>query len=452
VKKTNSSQTHLNSLTSFRQQAYELFDNQRDVLFEIMDAVVQTSAARSYAELSLASSFTRKWPSLYEALANGTVDSEGLRTLCLKQLPPGKSRLHFALDVMAVRRMSSPTLNDRVFCHGAQREVGGQGVIIGLPYSILAYVDDRGTSWAPALHTQRVKPEQKAVEVALNQIGWVVEKLSPETTAEIALDGSYGNFGFFSDVRGKRAFVTARMRNDRVLYQPLPTTEPGQKKMGRPRKYGPEFRFADPSSWPTPDEMLELEDPSYGRVRLELWPKLTLRVKKRSVEISVLRSQIHLEKAQPPAPHWYGVHNGTSEQTSLLRAFECLAHRWPIEPDNRFRKDRLYAELPKVRRAEACDLWLTLLQLIEWELYLWRPMAKDCHLPWQKPLSTEQLTPGRVIRSLSESLAQVGTPVSPVLPRGKSLGWQAGRVRTPPRTYELETKQQKKALKMSKNE
>jgi hypothetical protein len=53
---------------------------------------------------------------------------------------------------------------------------------------------------------------------------------------------------------------------------------------------------------PTPDEILQLEDPSYGRVRLELWSKLTLRVKKQSVEISVLRSQIHLEKAQPPAP------------------------------------------------------------------------------------------------------------------------------------------------------
>jgi len=53
-------------------------------------------------------------------------------------MPREKSRLHFALDVMAVRRMHSPTLKERVFCHGAQREVGGKGIIIGLPYSILA--------------------------------------------------------------------------------------------------------------------------------------------------------------------------------------------------------------------------------------------------------------------------------------------------------------------------
>jgi hypothetical protein len=99
-----------------------------------------------------------------------------------------------------------------------------------------------------------------------------------------------------------------------------------------------------------------------------------------------------LETDQPPAPHWYGVHNGTTEETTLARVFECITHGWPIEPANRFRKDRLHAELPKVRQAEARDLWLSLLQVIEWELYLWRLAASDSHLPWQKPLAPDQLT------------------------------------------------------------
>ena len=81
---------------------------------------------------------TRHWPSVYSARASGTLDTDGLRELCVAQMPREKSRLHFALDVMAVRRMHSPTLKERVFCHGAQREVGGKGIIIGLPYSILA--------------------------------------------------------------------------------------------------------------------------------------------------------------------------------------------------------------------------------------------------------------------------------------------------------------------------
>jgi hypothetical protein len=349
--------------------------------------------------------------------------------------------------------MHSPTLKDRVFCHGAQREVAGRGIIIGLPYSILAYVEQRGTSWAPALHTQRVKPGESAVEVALTQTSWLARKLPADTTSEIALDGGYGNLKFFSGMRGVRVFATARMRNDRVLYQLPKAPKKGKKKRpGRPSKYGPEFRFADPATWPTPDEVLELEDPKFGRVRLELWSALRFRVKKEIVDISVVRSQIRLEKDKPPTPHWYGVHNGTTEKATLERVFECVTHRWPIEPANRFRKERLYAELPKVRQAEASDLWLSLLQVVEWELYLSRPAASDSHLPWQKPLATEQLTPGRVIRSLSENLERVGTPVSAALPRGKSPGWQVGRIRTAPATYRLESKKRKKALEMSKNE
>jgi hypothetical protein len=53
VTKNYPTQEHLNSLTNFRQQVYALFENQRDVLFEITDAVIQTAAARSYVELSL---------------------------------------------------------------------------------------------------------------------------------------------------------------------------------------------------------------------------------------------------------------------------------------------------------------------------------------------------------------------------------------------------------------
>lgn len=450
--KNKPTQAHLNSLTDFRQQVYALFENQRDVLFEITDAIIQTPAARSYAELSIAPAFTRRWSSAYSALADGAVDTEGLRALCFQQLPREKPRLHFAIDVMAVRRMHSPTLKDRVFCHGAQREVGGRGVIIGLPYSILAYVERPGTSWAPALHTQRVKPGQTAVDVALTQTSWLAEQLPAEITSEVALDGGYGNLKFFAGLRGVRTFATARMRNDRVLYQLPPSLQKGKKKRpGRPSKYGPEFRFADPATWPTPDEVLEFEDTNYGQVRLELWSALRFRVKKEIVEIPVVRSQIRLEKDKPPAPHWYGVHNGTTEKATLERVFECVRHRWPIEPANRFRKERLYAELPKVRQAEASDLWLQLLQVVEWELYLWRPAASDSHLPWQKPLATEQLTPGRVTRSLSENLERVGTPVSAVLPRGKSPGWPPGRHRTVPEIYRLESKKRKKALEMSKN-
>jgi hypothetical protein len=42
VTKNKPTKARLNLLTNFRQQVYALFENQRDVLFEITDAIVQT--------------------------------------------------------------------------------------------------------------------------------------------------------------------------------------------------------------------------------------------------------------------------------------------------------------------------------------------------------------------------------------------------------------------------
>lgn len=148
-----STQEHITKLQSFRQQIYSLFDNRRDSLFELIDAIVQTSQANSFAQLSLAPSCRRKWHSPYKALSRGSIDLDELRLLCF-QLLPKQDFLHFALDVISIRRMHSPTLKERLLCHGAKREVCGKGLIIGLPYSLLAFVDRRASSWAPTLHTQ----------------------------------------------------------------------------------------------------------------------------------------------------------------------------------------------------------------------------------------------------------------------------------------------------------
>lgn len=95
-------------------------------------------------------------------------------------------------------------------------------------------------------------------------------------------------------------------------------------------------------------------------------------------------------------------HNGKPEQIITARQwYETIADRWGIEPANRFRKERLYAELPKVRQARSSDHWLMAVQLIEWELYLARGEITQKVLPWQKPQASDKLTPNRVIQSLA---------------------------------------------------
>lgn len=441
---------HFTRIINFRQQVRECFLKRREVLSNLIDAVKQSSHLNSFVELSLAPCFKHRWQSVYAALDDSEIDTKAVNLVCLAQVPERDS-LYFALDVMNVRRPQSETLKDLMICHGAKREAFGNGVVLGLPYSLLAFCENASSSWAMTVNTERVKPEQKAVAVAVEQIEWLFANLGEEKEVSVGLDGSYGNIGFFSQMKDKKAFAVARMRNDRVLYR-RPREPDG--KQGRDPKYGEKFKFNEAESLGEAEEVLEFEDAKHGQVRLEKWSQLRFRQAGEVVEIEVVRSQIRLEReeAKRPAAKWYGIHNETGQPTQLKRCYLTAKHRWTIEPANRFKKERLYADKPMFRKAENSDKWLHISQILEWENYLWRSLAKDERMPWQKELSGEKLTPGRVLRSLANNLSEVAGQRAEVLPRGKGKGWEKGRVRSRPTKYKIEIKGKKKAKKEEQKE
>lgn len=202
-------QAEFSGLCKFRQQVYELFHHRKDSFFELMDAVIQTPNAHSFAELSLASACTRKWHSLYKAVKEVSYEKDELDSLCARQIP-NQAVVHFAIDVMNLRRMHSETLKERLFCHGAKREVGGKGVIIGLPYSIAAWSSARGSSFAPSVNIRRIKPEEKAVSVAVEQVCWLGYWTPSGMDWRAALDGAYGNREFFAPLQEKEVQAVAR--------------------------------------------------------------------------------------------------------------------------------------------------------------------------------------------------------------------------------------------------
>jgi hypothetical protein len=441
---------NLTPVCDFRQQLYQSLDHCKDAFFELLDAVMQTPSARSFAELSLAPGCQRQWPSLYKAIEGASYDQQALDELCLEAVPRDQVA-HFAIDVTNVRRMCSPTLKERRYCHGAAREVAGRGVTIGLPYSIVAWESRRGSSFSPPVNIQRLKPGQKAVAVAVEQVLWLGFYTRSEMEWRAALDGAYGNREFFAPLQDKAVQVVTRTRCDAVLSR---LAGPDQYcGRGRHPIFGPAFRCKDEQTWGAPDEEVSFDDPTHGRVQLQLWRGLGLHKKGGVIPVELIRSRIHTEREHPPKAHWYIAHNGKPEQVVGARQwYETIVHRWGIEPANRFRKERLYAELPKVRQAESSDRWLMAVQLIEWQLYLARRAVTQKVLPWQKPQPDDQLTPDRVIQSLPGHLSQVGTPVRPVQPRGKSPGWPAGKKRSAPQKYKLTAKSRKKAIQVSKSE
>ena len=61
------------ALAAFRQELYADFGNGRDALFDACDALLTETQARSFVELSLSPLFTRRWPSLYQAVQNAVL-------------------------------------------------------------------------------------------------------------------------------------------------------------------------------------------------------------------------------------------------------------------------------------------------------------------------------------------------------------------------------------------
>jgi len=254
-------------LQQFRQAIYEcVFTQARDALFELLEALLVHPRVASLAELCLAAVFRRQWPSLYAALRDGRIDLDQLERLLVAQTPATGTAV-FSLDATLWPHRQGKTLADRQLypVHGSGREI-----VAGHAYSLLAWVVERGTSWALPLSTRRLPPEQTAAATGVEQVQRLCQarqEQAPASQTVIAADGSYGNHRFLGPLKGQPCCVVARLRRDRVLYR---AAAPYGGR-GRPAKHGERFAFKDPSTWGEPDETSEGEDGRWGRVRLRRW-------------------------------------------------------------------------------------------------------------------------------------------------------------------------------------
>jgi len=117
-------------------------------------------------------------------------------------------------------RPEARTAPDRQYVYQPGRAVNGGTVVIGYPYSLLAWIPSRSQSWALSIDTERVPSTQTDLEVGVEQVkrlGQARQSL-PEVLDIVAADAKYGNHKFFRPLRGQHCGVVAAMRADRVLY------------------------------------------------------------------------------------------------------------------------------------------------------------------------------------------------------------------------------------------
>lgn len=409
----------------------------RDAMFDLLDALISEGPVTSFAMLSQSNRFQRKWSSLYAAVEDGELDQVWLQTNLARQVPQHGIQV-FPLDGSSWPRPRSQVLDDRQYVHQASSAVNGGTIVIGYPYSLLEWCAEPHSSWSLPVDVRRVPSFQTAQEVGAEQVQALAQARVDfrDTLDIVAADGKYGNAGFLRRVKGLQCGVLARLRCDRVLYGPPPAPVPHQK--GRHRLHGDRFAFKEPETWGTPVEVIELEDPYWGRICLERWQNLHEK-KGADVAYDVIRARVHLEREKPPAALWLAWLAPEPLPKEILlsvetiwRAYGC---RWPVEPGIQFRKERLGWTQPRFHSKEVGDHWGELISIACWMLFLARSIVADNPLPWQKP--QQSLTPQRVQQSLQPIFELIGSPARPPKRRGNAPGWPQGRHRTPKQHYKV---------------
>src|SRR5438105_8640357 len=107
---------HFNTWQRVRQQMYGCFERSGDALFNLCDALLSESHARSLPELSLSVFFQRRWPSVYEALQDGRINVERLRQVFVQTLvesKPSDEPIWLGLDSSGMQRLEANSSRDR---------------------------------------------------------------------------------------------------------------------------------------------------------------------------------------------------------------------------------------------------------------------------------------------------------------------------------------------------
>jgi hypothetical protein len=437
-----------------------MFGNARDALFELGDAVIQMRLIHSFAELSCAPAFRRKWSSAYEALQDGRPDRAGLMRLYLEQTA-APSRLILAGDHTAWQRLWAERLAGRSYQHQPSAIPGRRPVTIGHGYSTIAIIPEEHGSWALPLVHERIS-DQKPVEAAAGQLRQVCQYLAVRPLA--IFDSEYGCALFLLASADIQADKLIRLRTNLSLEGP---TKP-RKAKGQPPKHGIKFKFKDPETWWQPNELIECNDPVFGPLTVRIWQglrfskaldcdpvfgPLTVRIwqgLRFSKALDCRMSVAQVERQQAP---------GTRRKPRILwfawvgadppaQWWSLYTRRYPIDHWYRFAKGRLHWTLPQLATPEQGERWSDLMPFITWELWLARSITADNPLPWQKP--STQLSPGRVCQGMQNILVAIGTPARVCKSRGKSPGWPKGKPRAARAHHDLIRSERWKAIRARK--
>ncbi|GAA5707323.1 hypothetical protein Save01_08186 [Streptomyces avermitilis] len=230
--------------------------------------------------------------------------------------------------------------------------------------------------------------------------------------------------------------MVGRVRSDHVMRLPKPPRVHGVN--GRPPKHGPKFRFTKPETWPEPAITTVTDTTNYGKAETQAWDRVHPRLTHRSswldhdgelplVEGTLMRLKVeHLSKDRDTPPVWLWSSKTGATPDDVDRFWQAFLRRFDLEHTFRFAKQTLGWTTPKLRTPEAADRWTWILIVAHPQLRLARTLAEDLRRPWEKPTTSDRLTPARVRRGFRNIRAHLACPTRVPKPRGAGAGRPPG--------------------------
>lgn len=433
-------------LPAFREALYAAAVRRRDALFELTDATLCAGAVSSPVHLSLAAVHRRGWCSLYAALSKGKIDEEAFRDLLVRHLLGKAVPTTFAVDVSPWPRCDAEASPGRGYLYHPSRHSAGQPIVAGWAYQLVAGLSFGRDSWVRPLDARRVRPDEDANDVAVEQVEALTRRLRESSSAPLfVFDAGYDPVRLQKGLEGSRAQILVRLHSGRAFY--AEPELPPKRPVGRPYRHGKKFSCKDPSTWSPPTAEHRASSDDYGEVRVRAWSGLHPKTRRAAdrygsetaavVEGTVVLVEVGRlprgERRRKPKALWLWWHGAGEPDLDLL--WKAYCRRFDIEHFVKFLKGSLGWTTPRVRHPEQADRWTWLVLAAYAQLLLARGVVADRRLPWEKPLPAGALTPTRVLRNFAALLPLMGTPARAPKPRGRSPGRPKGSLSGPARRY-----------------
>lgn len=412
-------------LARFRAELYQsVLGLRRDALCDLLDAVLVGDGATSLVRHSLAAVFRRGWASACDALADGSLAVPALLRLFAQTLPVPvvEGRVLWSLDGSIWPRPNAKTSAERTWGRFVTGGTPESGIVEGWEYQWLAAIPEASGSWVLPLDLgRRDLAAGTATRLAIRQVRAAQAARPPDAPRPVLLlDSHYDVAALVQAALG--VDILARLAANRRFYR-SPGPYAGK---GAPRKHGPIFRLAAPTTQGLPDRTQTEVDPTYETVTIDVWERMRTQPAP-TLELTVIRVSLGRlpRREQPPKPLWLVWHGGAlpDDVRTLQRWYQ---RRFAIEHAFRFLKQSLGWTAIRPRAPQTADRWSWLLATGLWELWLARTLVSDQRLPWERtPVAA--LSPGRVRRGFAGLLLILGTPARPPRVRGKSPGRRRGQ-------------------------